>query len=109
MTTSALNPVKFRTGTLVTLTEAFRKDMRKLVKNEPLLGTSDEFFVIKTRDSMAEDEHTEILESTIGAIQLRHAKTGKVIDIDDVYLDEKDDFWAFFTEFSAERFEIVEF
>lgn len=108
MTTSALNPVTFTTGTIITLTEEFRRSAKRLVKVEPLLGTSDEFFIVGVRETKAEDEHTEVLESTLGATVLKHVRTGKVLDINDIYLDERDDYWAFFTQWNAERFNIVE-
>lgn len=107
MTTSALNPVKFTSGTRVILTDEFVKSAKRLVKIEPLLGSSDIFIILKTRTTKAEDEHTEILEETVGATRLKHEKSGKEFDINDIYLDEKDDYWAFFTQWNPERFSVV--
>lgn len=107
MFSTNLNEVNFAVGTIVTLTNDFRSTTKPLGKIQPLLKTGDEFEIIEIKITLAEDEQTELLDETIGATKLKHIKTGKVFDINDEYLDEKDNYWAFFTSFTPDMFNVI--
>lgn len=101
---SFLNPVDFNELDLITLTAQFVKEYKPLVRIQPLLNTRDTYQIVAIRESYAMDEHTELKENTKGATILKHVETGTLLDIEDVYLDEKDKFWAFFTVNTPELF-----
>lgn len=104
MFSTNLNSVKFEIGTIVVLTDEFRKANKPMVKCNKLLATNDEFEIIAIKESDAEDEFTELTEKTIGALKLQHVKTGEILDIEDPFLDEKDVNWAFFTNHTPDMF-----
>ena len=102
---TALNPIKINVNDVFKFTTEGRRVLKSLIKVEPILGRLDEFKVVKVKQSYAEDEHTECREITYGAVEIQHIKTGKIFDIEDPMLDEKDVFWAFFTTFTQELVE----
>lgn len=104
MFTTMLNEAKFKVGTVVVLTDNFNKFAKPLIKANGGLKNAGEFEILAVRTTNASDEQTDLEETVIGATKLKNVKTGEIFDIDDVYLDEKDDYWAFFTSFTPEYF-----
>lgn len=104
MFSTNLNSVKFEIGTIVLLTSDFKQTNKPLVKANKLLASNDEFEIVEIKETPAEDEFTELHESTIGALKLKHINSGTILDIDDPFLDEKDNYWSFFTEHTPDMF-----
>jgi hypothetical protein len=99
MTTSYLNNVKFEIGTRFVFTELGLSEIRRLQKENPIIGLGL-FEVVDVRDCLAEDEHTELLDETLGCTAIKHVESGEVIRIE----SSDPDFWAFFTEHTPENF-----
>lgn len=99
MMTSYLNNVKFEVGTRFVFTELGLTEIRRLQKENPIIGHGL-FEVVEIRNCLAEDEHTELLDPTIGCTAIKHVESGEVIKID----KDDPDFWAFFTDYTPENF-----
>lgn len=104
MSDSYLNPVEFQVGECVVLTSEFSRFARPMIKINPDLNVRDNYEIIEIREANARDEETDLDERAIGATKLKNLRTGTEFDISDIYLDEKDNYWAFFTNHRPELF-----
>ncbi|UQS94192.1 hypothetical protein ABNavy71_115 [Acinetobacter phage AB-Navy71] len=103
MNTTYLNPVDFRTGDIIEFTTEGLRSIKPLLKLFPEMKNSKQFFIVGARETQAEDEFTELLETTKGCTALKCVSTGKVFEID----PEDELFWAFFTNFTSHFFNKV--
>lgn len=101
---SFYNPVDIAVGDMILFTHEGRNSIKRLIKEQPELGSTDAFKIVEVVEMMAMDEHTEIKELTTGVVVLERVSTGQLFDIRDEYLDVKDQFWAFFTNKTPEFF-----
>ncbi len=99
MSTTYLNPVELAVNDVISFTSLGRRNINLLAKRYPILLTDTTFEIESVKTAYAEDEHTELLEHTIGATKLKCTKTGQVVE-----LEEDDPFWAFFTEHTPHFF-----
>lgn len=100
MSTTFLNDVKFVTGEKITFTDEGLKHIKQYAKSFPAILKGTEFFITEVYSTKAEDELTELLSDTLGAVALKDVKTGEIFKID----PNDEEIWAFFTDSTPHYF-----
>ena len=103
MNTTYLNPVEIKVGTKITFTELGMKNIKNLKLVYPEKFNTKVYEIVSVIDTMAEDEHTELLEPTVGATALKDTSNGEILAID----ASNEEYWAFFTNHTPHLFNVV--